>query len=718
MKNRIFDLRSCVVCLFAGVAAFTSCHEDFDFNEAYRANPEFVYKENFEKAYGVIDPEQSWDFTLASNTRGTKAGEITYQIVDGLDFDITNSYNSSTSNYSWSFGQNQDFTTDFDFTENAKAQVLLAPEGGFTIYPISTNTSNKFKLYVKVGNEEAIELLENVWGNLDNKHVVNGAAYGSVAAATWDNNGYVISNNRRAAMAPQSWTNWNPSETTIYINNDFTPTGSAPPNGNYAIVRRAIDNKDVLYSAKENKFLKVTNGELSYVNKIGDASVLDINNRNESYGGATYTIDTPILLDGYYVYLKQSTNETAVMKTHYAVVESFVWTNTFVTSRKDVKVKDNLIGRDEWETRQTEENFEWKFTQKNLSNKDNLNKLIQDQGNTYKVANLPGIKINAPAGTPVQIYIITQDGYCYGHVPGQAKVMDCDKPVGIPETGGAKVIGIEDWPGGDPNGDDHNDVMLLMVSNTNTTPPASIPIEELQTGNDIEYSHYNTTASKRYMVEDLGATESSDIDFNDIVIDIMSGRIVTYTALTGGIITGFYEYPNEIQRAVVRALGGTKDFTIYVGDKEIFTKSTATSVLNNTYTENGISSPLARLEVGTMYNTMAYDVSSEPDYEGVIAVIDLNTNFNNPWIPEENNVSINVWGVNGYMGDLTNTGEPINGTPSIKPAGLTQIKFPKNGTVPAMIAVPLTQEWNYERISVFDRNSSAATGRKLYLTNQ
>lgn len=714
MKNRIFDLRSCVVCLFAGVAAFSSCHEDFDFNEAYRANPEFVYKENFEKAYGVIDPEQSWDFTRVSDTRATRAGGISYQIVDGIDFDITNSYDSENDRYSWSYGQNIDFTRDFNFTENAKAQVLLAPEGGFTIYPFSTNSSNKFTLYVKIGNEEAIPLFKNEWGNLNERHVVNGSAYGHRPAGTWEKS-YIIKCNRKASIKPQSWTNWFPNDggnPTICLGDNLSlMENSEPSNGNFVIVKRSSDNKEVLYSVWNNKFMKVVNGELSYVDNVKDASVFDHSDRNATYNKNTYTINGPLLLDDYYLYLETSLYKHAIVQTNYSITETVGWSKDFRTYEKP---------RSGWWTSETEENYEWKFTEKSLTTAQQtaLNNKLTNQDVTYTVANMPGIRINAPAGTPVQIYIITQEGNVYGHVPGQAKVMDCDKPVGIPETGGAKVIGIEDWPGGDPNGDDHNDVMLLMVSNSYTAPPASIPIEELQTGNDIEYSHYNTTASKRYMVEDLGATESSDIDFNDIVIDIMSGKIVTYTALEGGIITGFYEYPNEIQRAVVRALGGTKDFTIYVGDREIFTKSTATSVLNNTYTENGISSPLARLEVGTMYNTMAYDVSSEPDYEGVIAVIDLNTNFNNPWIPEENNVSINVWGVNGYMGELTNTGEPISGTPSVRPDGLTHIEFPKNGTVPAMIAVPLTQEWNYERISVFDRNSSAATGRKLYLTNQ
>ena len=74
MKNILTNIG---ILAMVGVSALTTgCRESFDYEEAYRANPEFVYRENFEKAFGKIDPNQSWDFTKGGKSVSlTRAGE-------------------------------------------------------------------------------------------------------------------------------------------------------------------------------------------------------------------------------------------------------------------------------------------------------------------------------------------------------------------------------------------------------------------------------------------------------------------------------------------------------------------------------------------------------------------------------------------------------------------------------------------------------------------
>lgn len=137
-------------------------------------------------------------------------------------------------------------------------------------------------------------------------------------------------------------------------------------------------------------------------------------------------------------------------------------------------------------------------------------------------------------------------------------------------------------------------------------------------------------ASKRYMVEDLGTTD--DFDFNDLVIDVRA-------------------YGDK-QWAIVRAMGGTLDFTVTIGNKT-WSKS-----------ESGN-------DATTMYNT-----SGDINYNAELAVITDITG----WDPQTNNISITV---------------------KDKESGLPQvIPFPKKGEVPMIIAEHPARKWMNERVSI------------------
>lgn len=68
----------------------------------------------------------------------------------------------------------------------------------------------------------------------------------------------------------------------------------------------------------------------------------------------------------------------------------------------------------------------------------------------------------------------------------------------------------------------------------------------------------------RYMIEDLGATD--DFDFNDIVVDVTEIRTI-YPTYTNGVVTKWTE-TGKRQEAVIRHLGGRLPFILKIGNKE------------------------------------------------------------------------------------------------------------------------------------------------------
>jgi hypothetical protein len=97
-------------------------------------------------------------------------------------------------------------------------------------------------------------------------------------------------------------------------------------------------------------------------------------------------------------------------------------------------------------------------------------------------------------------------------------------------------------------------------------------------------------------------------------------------------------------------MGGTIDFELTIGDTK-WVKS-----------ENGF-------DVKTMYNTQG-----KVDYNAELAIFEVEG-----WDSSANNIGIKVKGKDGKLFD---------------------IKFPKKGEAPMMIAVDPTQNWMGERISV------------------
>lgn len=224
--------------------------------------------------------------------------------------------------------------------------------------------------------------------------------------------------------------------------------------------------------------------------------------------------------------------------------------------------------------------------------------------------------------------------------------MDCiDKPAGVPADNTAIIIGCEDNPDATGSDKDYEDLVFMMYGKP--APPVN-HVDEVE-----------VTEGKRYMMEDLGA--DYDFDFNDVVVDVTN----TYKKKV------YYHYNNrhalvfdreeEIagtrkQEAIVRAAGGTLNFTLTIGTKT-WTKS-------------------PKFTVTDMLNTG--DNNTEINFNGVL---DRFTIDDNSWNPAENNISVTVQGRGADEGVKT-------------------ITFPKKGSAPMIIAVDPSNNWMRERSSV------------------
>lgn len=226
------------------------------------------------------------------------------------------------------------------------------------------------------------------------------------------------------------------------------------------------------------------------------------------------------------------------------------------------------------------------------------------------------------------------------------------------------VVGCEDAGANGKTADqDYNDVVLLIVGKT--LPPQTI--------------------KKRYMIEDLGATE--DFDFNDIVVDVT--ETVRNVAGQGKKYT---------QTAAIRHLRGTIPFRVTIG--------------NQTFGNGGIM-------CGHNCQAISYDPSQSSNREAytwthtVTSVDDskLSVLRRDYWNPDANNIKVEVWPNNnsedgnsssvtvywngGIDGGQNNLDEGINNVqmPQI-------VEFPKPGKYPYIIATDQTVQWMDERISI------------------
>lgn len=214
----------------------------------------------------------------------------------------------------------------------------------------------------------------------------------------------------------------------------------------------------------------------------------------------------------------------------------------------------------------------------------------------------------------------------------------------VPEDNEVTLIGCEDNP---TTGTDNDFEDLVFMVYGKPTPPI-IPVDEIE-----------ITQTKRYLMEDLGATD--DFDFNDVVVDVQNvktQKIYLKPAANGGWEEDHRDPEVDAgQRAIVRAAGGIYNFTLKIGDTE-WVKGD-------------------NVNASQMINTGWSNTTIDPDYE-----IDRFTVTG--WIPGDNNISLLVPQKSG-----TNYTDVMQ-----------VIQFPKAGDAPMIIAVDEAQGWMKERQSI------------------
>ena len=269
-----------------------------------------------------------------------------------------------------------------------------------------------------------------------------------------------------------------------------------------------------------------------------------------------------------------------------------------------------------------------------------------------ETVNMRGVKIEAPVGTPVEIYLDNMIDVDNNKLPtvgttnGHAVYIDIPEDVELElddiELGGkhvAKYIGIEDAISGSDN--DFNDLVLAVVGYPD------VPQEKIITEDLYEVK---TSRAKRYMIEDLGAI--GDFDFNDVVVDVEEYTIYTHKVTSeNGVKTSdeIISTTTAPTKAFIRALGGTIDFELTIGDTK-WVKS-------------------QDFDITKMYNTQG-----TIDYDNALAEFEVTG-----WNYDNNNITFRANGKDGR---------------------LYTVSFPKVGEAPMMIAVEPTTKWMDERVSI------------------
>lgn len=248
--------------------------------------------------------------------------------------------------------------------------------------------------------------------------------------------------------------------------------------------------------------------------------------------------------------------------------------------------------------------------------------------------------------------------------------MDCPTPTNVTypnKKDKYHVIGVEDyyiWHGTDDK--DYEDCCFLIAGDFKIVDGEE-PVEEV--------------IAKRYLIEDLGST--FDWDFNDIVVDVTQTHTELWN-LDHANRRAHLISEETTQKAKIQYLCGTMPHQIQVGNTYFGQVTDPTNQeqshnqLNTTFTDpSGYVYGQGTVYDRTNLTTPGVDPEvEEKEIEG--------------WNPDDNNVTAYVWQIDA---DLTKS--PGNAT-----SGVWTSTFPATGTVPYMIAVDQTVEWNRKQVPI------------------
>lgn len=257
------------------------------------------------------------------------------------------------------------------------------------------------------------------------------------------------------------------------------------------------------------------------------------------------------------------------------------------------------------------------------------------------------------------------------------------------------IMGVEDskisLSGSDK---DYNDVVFLIHG----MMPAPIVIDKEVT---------KATFEKRYMAEDL--TDSGDMDFNDIVVDVKSDRYTYWTVNSSNERTidteingekkvtvngkemnlNFTNGVCEQQTATIKHLCGTVPIRFKVGDTFL------------PWITNPSDAVMTKAQLEGNYSNVKYGKGFERT-EGN----DPNVSFPvTGWNSATNNVSVYVgWKDGAATEPSIDATTAVNADSYINSGSDWQSTFPARGSVPCIIATDVTDPWTAERVNIKETN--------------
>lgn len=171
----------------------SSCaDQDFDWEGARMQNVEYAYRKNFEKAFGEIKPDQSWDFSSSAVTETrTNTRALGQTVVGGPNGEDYYYVNKNLLNW---------INTNMPEKGNSLSQlssenvVFTIPNGPFTIYPVFQGLSLNWDLYMTVAKGGSEVETELVWKKSQNIQRQDGTVWknlgldGSVVTDYFKNN--------------------------------------------------------------------------------------------------------------------------------------------------------------------------------------------------------------------------------------------------------------------------------------------------------------------------------------------------------------------------------------------------------------------------------------------------------------------------------------------------------------------------------------------------
>lgn len=157
----------------AAILSLVACSNEKDLfdSSAIEQKQKAEYSMQFEKQYGKISSNKTWDFTdfSASMTRAASTGTHA-TLVDGLNFDLNyrvvsnrlqTTMNARSMNKSL-YDAIKTFLPDGQ-QHTGVPVVLTAPSNSFTIYPVSVQGAWTHDLYVKVGDAAPVKVYSKNW---------------------------------------------------------------------------------------------------------------------------------------------------------------------------------------------------------------------------------------------------------------------------------------------------------------------------------------------------------------------------------------------------------------------------------------------------------------------------------------------------------------------------------------------------------------------------